>query len=50
MGTSSGFLTNLLGGGPAVDSRVPWVDVRDVARAIEDLKDGSLARGVFDVG
>ena len=34
MGTSSGFVTNLLGGGFAVDSRVPWVDVRDVARAI----------------
>ena len=34
MGTSSGYITNLLGGGPAVDSRAPWVDVRDVARAI----------------
>lgn len=34
MGTSSGFVTNLLGGGPSVDSRAPWVDVRDVARAI----------------
>ena len=34
MGTSSGFVTNLLGGGFAVDSRAPWVDVRDVARAI----------------
>lgn len=34
MGTSSGFVTNLLGGGLAVDSRAPWVDVRDVARAI----------------
>jgi dihydroflavonol-4-reductase len=34
MGTSSGFVTNLLAGGPSVDSRAPWVDVRDVARAI----------------
>ena len=34
MGTSSGFVTNLLGGGLAVDSRAPWVDVRDVAKAI----------------
>jgi nucleoside-diphosphate-sugar epimerase len=34
MGTSSGFLTTLLNGGTAVDSHVPWVDVRDVARAI----------------
>ena len=34
MGTSSGFVTNLLGGGLSVDSRAPWVDVRDVARAI----------------
>ena len=34
MGTSSGFVTNLLMGGAAVDSRAPWVDVRDVARAI----------------
>ncbi len=34
MGTSSGFLTNLLGGGLSIDSRAPWVDVRDVARAI----------------
>ena len=34
MGTSSGFVTALLGGGLAVDSRAPWVDVRDVARAI----------------
>jgi len=34
MGTSSGFVTNLLGGGSSVDSRAPWVDVRDVARAI----------------
>ncbi|HUQ43141.1 MAG TPA: NAD-dependent epimerase/dehydratase family protein [Candidatus Limnocylindria bacterium] len=34
MGTSSGFVTNLLRGGPTVDSRAPWVDVRDVARAI----------------
>lgn len=34
MGTSSGFITNLLAGGIAVDSRAPWVDVRDVARAI----------------
>jgi nucleoside-diphosphate-sugar epimerase len=34
MGTSSGFVTNLLGGGASVDSRAPWVDVRDVAQAI----------------
>lgn len=34
MGTSSGYITNLLGGGVSVDSRAPWVDVRDVARAI----------------
>jgi dihydroflavonol-4-reductase len=34
MGTSSGFVTILLRGGSAIDSRVPWVDVRDVARAI----------------
>ena len=34
MGTSSGFVTNLLAGGPAVDSHTPWVDVRDVAQAI----------------
>lgn len=34
MGTSSGFVTALLAGGPAVDSRAPWVDVRDVARGI----------------
>lgn len=34
MGTSSGFVTNLLAGGLAVDSRAPWVDVRDVAGAI----------------
>jgi dihydroflavonol-4-reductase len=34
MGTSSGFVTNLLAGGIAVDSRAPWVDVRDVAKAI----------------
>jgi dihydroflavonol-4-reductase len=34
MGTSSGFITNLLAGGIAVDSRAPWVDVRDVASAI----------------
>ena len=34
MGTSSGFITNLLAGGIAVDSRSPWVDVRDVAKAI----------------
>ena len=27
-------MTNLLGGGFAVDSHAPWVDVRDVARAI----------------
>lgn len=34
MGTSSGFVTNLLAGGFSVDSRAPWVDVRDVAEAI----------------
>jgi len=34
MGTSSGFVTNLLRGGVSVDSRASWVDVRDVARAI----------------
>jgi nucleoside-diphosphate-sugar epimerase len=34
MGPSSGFITALLNGGPAIDSHVPWVDVRDVARAI----------------
>jgi nucleoside-diphosphate-sugar epimerase len=34
MGTSSGLVTTLLAGGPAVDSRSPWVDVRDVARGI----------------
>jgi nucleoside-diphosphate-sugar epimerase len=34
LGPSSGFVTALLGGGPGVDSRAPWVDVRDVARAI----------------
>ena len=34
MGTSSGFITNLLAGGITIDSRAPWVDVRDVARAI----------------
>jgi len=34
MGPSSGFITNLLDGGTSVDSRAPWVDVRDVARAI----------------
>lgn len=34
MGTSSGNITLLLAGGPAVDSHLPWVDVRDVARAI----------------
>jgi dihydroflavonol-4-reductase len=34
MGTSSGYITNLLGGGVSVDSRAPWVDVRDVARGI----------------
>jgi dihydroflavonol-4-reductase len=34
MGTSSGFVTNLLNGGLSVDSRAPWVDVRDVAWAI----------------
>lgn len=34
MGTSSGFVTTLLRGGIAVDSRAPWVDVRDVARGI----------------
>ena len=34
MGTSSGFVTALLRGGLAVDSRAPWVDVRDVADGI----------------
>jgi nucleoside-diphosphate-sugar epimerase len=34
MGTSSGFVTTLLKGGPAVDAHAPWVDVRDVARGI----------------
>ena len=34
MGASSGFVTALLAGGPAIDSHAPWVDVRDVARAI----------------
>jgi nucleoside-diphosphate-sugar epimerase len=34
MGASSGFITNLLAGGITVDSRAPWVDVRDVATAI----------------
>jgi dihydroflavonol-4-reductase len=34
MGTSSGFVTNLLAGGSAIDARAPFVDVRDVARGI----------------
>lgn len=34
MGTSSGLITVLLRGGVAVDSRAPWVDVRDVGRGI----------------
>ncbi len=34
LGTSSGYVTNLLAGGISIDSRAPWVDVRDVARAI----------------
>ena len=34
MGPSSGYLTNLLGGGISLDGRAPWVDVRDVARGI----------------
>ncbi len=34
MGASSGLLTVLLGGGSAVDTRAPWVDVRDVADGI----------------
>jgi nucleoside-diphosphate-sugar epimerase len=34
MGASSGLVTVLLAGGPAVDTRSPWVDVRDVARGI----------------
>jgi dihydroflavonol-4-reductase len=34
MGTSSGFVTSLLRGGLAIDSRAPWVDVRDVANGI----------------
>ena len=42
MGTSSGFVTALLRGGPAVDSHAPWVDVRDVARAIVLSLDASV--------
>ena len=34
MGTSSAYITNLLAGGISLDVRAPWVDVRDVARAI----------------
>lgn len=34
MGTSSGMVTVLLTGGSAVDTRAPWVDVRDVADGI----------------
>ena len=34
MGTSSGFITNLLAGGVTIDGHFPWVDVRDVAQAI----------------
>jgi nucleoside-diphosphate-sugar epimerase len=34
MGPSSGYVTNLLAGGPAFDTRANWVDVRDVARGI----------------
>jgi dihydroflavonol-4-reductase len=34
MGPSSGYLTNLLGGGISIDSRACWVDVRDVAQGI----------------
>lgn len=34
MGVSSGLVTVLLGGGSAVDTRAPWVDVRDVAGGI----------------
>ena len=33
-GPSSGYVTNLLAGGISIDSRAPWVDVRDVAQAI----------------
>lgn len=34
MGPSSGYITTLLGGGLAMDGHAPFVDVRDVARAI----------------
>jgi dihydroflavonol-4-reductase len=34
MGPSSGYITTLLAGGLALDGRAPFVDVRDVARAI----------------
>jgi nucleoside-diphosphate-sugar epimerase len=34
MGTSSGYVTNLLAGGVALDTQANWVDVRDVAKAI----------------
>lgn len=34
MGVSSAFVTVLLGDGTAVDTQAPWVDVRDVAKAI----------------
>lgn len=44
MGTSSGFITNLLAGGITVDSRAPWVDVRDVADAIVKALDKPTGR------
>jgi nucleoside-diphosphate-sugar epimerase len=34
MGPSSGYVTNLLAGGVAIDGQSNWVDVRDVARGI----------------
>lgn len=34
MGPSSGYVTNLLAGGAAIDAQANWVDVRDVARGI----------------
>lgn len=34
MGPSSGYVTNLLEGGVAIDGQANWVDVRDVAKGI----------------
>lgn len=34
MGPSSGYVTNLLAGGVALDTQANWVDVRDVAQGI----------------